>query len=204
MLKFFISSIVFFSLWGCTTPQKSVLQGTSTSTTAQQPMKRLSPLVTGQMHSSAVQSVGATVVSDEPVQFSGIVSTHNYWRQRVNVPALSWSPMLAQVAQNWANELQRYGCGLRHSNQNQYGENLASTVNMPLTPAQVVNMWADERQFYNRSVHRCQAGKVCGHYTQVVWRDTREVGCGMAACGTTQVWVCNYSPAGNYVGSLPY
>ena len=45
---------------------------------------------------------------------------------------------------------------------------------------------------------------MCGHYTQVVWRKSLRVGCGMATCGATEVWVCNYDPAGNWDGERPY
>jgi pathogenesis-related protein 1 len=39
----------------------------------------------------------------------------------------------------------------------------------------------------------------------VVWRDTKEVGCAMAICANkSQLWVCNYYPAGNMVGKKPY
>jgi len=48
----------------------------------------------------------------------------------------------------------------------------------------------------------------CGHYTQVVWRATTQIGCGVTTCGSgantqTEV-ICNYAPAGNYVGMNPY
>jgi pathogenesis-related protein 1 len=50
------------------------------------------------------------------------------------------------------------------------------------------------------------------HFTQVVWRATKEVGCAMANCeapapdGTNSVWkffVCRYSPPGNINGTNP-
>jgi hypothetical protein len=48
----------------------------------------------------------------------------------------------------------------------------------------------------------------CGHYTQVVWRASTQIGCGVTSCGSgfrmqTEV-ICNYAPAGNFVGEKPY
>jgi len=48
---------------------------------------------------------------------------------------------------------------------------------------------------------------VCGHYTQVVWSGTTHVGCAAAidaSCEWAQVWVCQYSPPGNYMGQTAY
>jgi hypothetical protein len=49
----------------------------------------------------------------------------------------------------------------------------------------------------------------CGHYTQVVWRTSTELGCGVASCKTQDgwnqdIWICNYGPAGNIGGQKPY
>ena len=48
----------------------------------------------------------------------------------------------------------------------------------------------------------------CGHYTQVVWRNTTEIGCGVATCKegalTWDIWICNYAPPGNIAGQKPY
>jgi hypothetical protein len=46
----------------------------------------------------------------------------------------------------------------------------------------------------------CTGGST-GHYTQVMWASTRFVGCGYTVSGGT---LCNYFPAGNYVGQVPF
>ena len=146
------------------------------------------------------------------------VAAHNNHRDKKNVPALTWSAELAQIAQEWANTLAAEQCGnLEHRsssylNPRNLGENLALASSRPNPPTRgptsAVDDWASEEQFYNYSANQCQTGEVCGHYTQVVWRNTREVGCAEASCtdGTwhTKTWACNYHPAGNFVGQKPY
>ena len=79
------------------------------------------------------------------------------------------------------------------------------TAKQDVTPTQVTDSWGSEKANYTYSSNSCEAGKTCGHYTQVVWSKTTEVGCGTAVCDdSTQVWVCNYSPAGNMAGEKPY
>ena len=198
--KFLIGAIGLMSLWGCSPSMTS--QGVYPN--SGQPMKKISPDVAVKMRENTRSAMNAPVQNNgEPAQFRGIVAAHNYWRNQVNVPALSWSPALAQTAQQWANQLQSRGCPMQHSHSN-YGENLAAFSNMNATPQMAAGMWADERVDYNHNNNACRAGKQCGHYTQMVWRETKELGCGVAACGNTQVWVCNYAPAGNYIGQTPY
>jgi hypothetical protein len=43
-----------------------------------------------------------------------------------------------------------------------------------------------------------------GHYTQMVWKNTKEVGCGTASNDNLVVLVCRYSPSGNQLGQSPY
>ena len=64
---------------------------------------------------------------------------------------------------------------------------------------------ASERSNYSYDSNSCAPGEDCGHYTHIVWRDTREVGCGVATgADGSGVWVCNYNPAGNVDSESPY
>ncbi|NEO26169.1 MAG: hypothetical protein F6K03_04550 [Kamptonema sp. SIO4C4] len=132
-----------------------------------------------------------------------MLATHNKWREQVGVPPLQWSPRLANYAQEWADKLLREN-SFEHRQNSNYGENLAAASGQQLSPERVVNMWGSEVEYYDYATNSCSPGKVCGHYTQVVWEDTQEVGCGMARNENREVWVCNYNPPGNYVGEKPY
>jgi pathogenesis-related protein 1 len=149
---------------------------------------------------------------------TALLAAHNKWRAQVGVPDLSYSPQLEASAQAWADSLkQRHQCRPQHSaTKGKYGENLywASALMWSdgrrevqhVTPQAVVDSWGKEKADYNYASNSCKPGKVCGHYTQVVWKNTRQVGCGHAVCEDSkeQVWVCQYAPAGNWVGEQPY
>jgi pathogenesis-related protein 1 len=65
-----------------------------------------------------------------------------------------------------------------------------------------VDGWASEAAQYDYKTNRCTG--TCGHYTQLVWRDTKEVGCAVARSANREVWACDYAPPGNYIGMRPY
>ncbi len=48
--------------------------------------------------------------------------------------------------------------------------------------------------------------KVCGHFTEVIWKTTQYVGCGLAVVAASQegYLVCDYYPLGNVPGYKPY
>lgn len=177
----------------------------------------------------------AGAVESHPEQArAGMLEAHNAVREQADpdLPALSWSERAAEQAQEWADMLARNGCRMRHNpalrdhGQNllwagprrvvetirsgETGEILDRTVRtavQQITADNVVASWASERQWYDHEVGACHApeGKSCGHYTQLVWADTSEVGCGMSICeDKSQVWVCDYHPAGNVAGQPPY
>jgi pathogenesis-related protein 1 len=60
-----------------------------------------------------------------------------------------------------------------------------------------------EKASWNNKTASCAAGKTCTHYTQIVWKKTASIGCGINrnALGKWKVLlVCNYNPAGNGPG----
>ena len=163
--------------------------------------------------SAGVQSgAAAAPAGGSSVDAAAMIEAHNQWRAKVGVPGLTWSEKLEGIAQKWADHLAATTCSSGHSG-NEYGENIfMASARMysdgthelsPKTPKDAVDAWGSEVQWYDHSDNSCHME--CGHYTQVVWKDTKEVGCAMAVCADkTQIWVCNYSPAGNMVGKKPY
>ncbi|MCW5202954.1 hypothetical protein VU13_02945 [Desulfobulbus sp. US5] len=141
-----------------------------------------------------------------------MVAAHNQWRTKTGVPALKWSNDLAVSAQQWAGQLTQDGCKMKHST-GPNGENIywaggaqqsdGTSSMQEIIEQNVVDAWGNEVKDYDYASNSCHG--VCGHYTQVVWKSTTEVGCGMAACSNkAQIWVCQYSPRGNMVGQKPY
>ncbi|CAJ1936224.1 unnamed protein product [Sphenostylis stenocarpa] len=118
----------------------------------------------------------------------------------VPLPHLDWNDTLADYAQNYANQ-RKSDCQLEHSH-GPYGENLAVSTG-DINCALAVRLWVDEKRFYDYSTNSCDG--VCGHYTQVVWRNTLRVGCAKVACDDGGTFIgCNYDPPGNYIGERPY
>jgi len=146
------------------------------------------------------------VTSAEAVE---MVKAHNAWRTRAGVLSIRWAADLAAQAQNRAIALARQGCALEHGMlPDDVGENLyrASALRREfggdalfvVSPAQVVDAWGAESNDYSPFTGACAPNRQCGHYTQIVWPSTEEVGCGMAVCPSLgQVWVCRYRPRGN-------
>jgi pathogenesis-related protein 1 len=130
-----------------------------------------------------------------------MLAAHDGVRARAGVASLAWSDRLAARAQDWANTLLARG-QFAHRRNSAYGENLFEITGASASPAEVINAWAAESRNYDYGSNRCRG--VCGHYTQIVWAETTEVGCAEARGGGREVWVCNYDPPGNWVRKWPY
>jgi pathogenesis-related protein 1 len=130
-----------------------------------------------------------------------MLAAHNFVRATLKLPPLTWSDKLALRAQDWAATLLARG-ELFHRPKSPYGENIFDIAGASASAEQVVEAWASESRDYDYKSNKCR--KVCGHYTQLVWAATKQVGCGVARNARREVWVCNYDPPGNYVGQRPY
>ncbi len=130
-----------------------------------------------------------------------IVESHNRYRAAHCAPPLKWSKRVASEAQSWADNLKKKGCSLVHSKNPLLGENIyfggpPGAIDLK----EAVDTWYDEGKLYNFKSWGFSADT--GHFTQVVWRDSIEIGCGAATCPEGDLLVCNYSPAGNVQGQF--
>ncbi|MEO9966532.1 MAG: pathogenesis-related family 1 protein [Reichenbachiella sp.] len=138
----------------------------------------------------------------EPSVVTELLDNHNKYRSDVGIANLTWSTELETSAQAWADELAS-NCDFQHSG-SEFGENIWLGTSGAFEPTQVVESWGSEIANYDYDNNSCTDGEVCGHYTQIVWENTTEVGCGVATCDGLDIWVCQYNPPGNFVGQKPY
>ncbi|CAI4563401.1 AQG_2a_G0029410.mRNA.1.CDS.1 [Saccharomyces cerevisiae] len=193
------------SVWGKTTDStttltssestsQSLAQATTTSTPAAASTTS-TPAATTTTSQAAATSSASSSDSDLSDFASSVLAEHNKKRAlHKDTPALSWSDTLASYAQDYADN---YDCSgtLTHSG-GPYGENLALGYDGPAA----VDAWYNEISNYDFSNPGFSSNT--GHFTQIVWKSTTQVGCGIKTCGGA--WgdyvICSYDPAGNYEG----
>ncbi len=123
------------------------------------------------------------------------VKAHNKYRRMHQVGDVKWSADIAKDAQAYADT-----CPKTHSDPSgEYrdgrGENLAwGGGYFGDNFTKVVDYWYSEVSEHDYKSNDWRGG-ITGHFTQVVWKNTTEIGCGYnSSCG---VYVCQYNPAGN-------
>ena len=87
------------------------------------------------------------------------------------------------------------------------GENLAMSASWGRIHAELVPEigWYDEEEpNYNYATGGSNGG-VIGHFTQMVWKETTEIGCAERTRQRDNGWtytysVCRYNPTGNWIG----
>jgi hypothetical protein len=137
-----------------------------------------------------------------PVEVSELLKAHNAIRTEYKLPQLTWDCKLAEMAQEWADR------GVfEHRTNPQYGESLFVSATSTTKAVTAVQQWMLEKDSWDNKAAACAPGKICTHYTQLVWRKTDHIGCGINrnAQGKWKVLlVCNYEPAGNVGGGPPF
>ncbi|XP_076078447.1 GLIPR1-like protein 1 [Mytilus galloprovincialis] len=137
-----------------------------------------------------------------------LLNEHNRYRKSenaANMQKLVWSPTLEQEATAWASR-----CSNSHQ-QNGRGENLAmqsvgEDINVLIKRG--IKMWFDEKRDYSPGRGFSMS---TGHYTQMVWADSKQLGCGVQICNANSKFpmkymylVCFYDPPGNFNNREPY
>lgn len=133
------------------------------------------------------------------------LKVHNDARQRVGVAPMTWSVAVAKSAQTWADRLaaQDPGDAMHDPNLAEwapYGENVSWLSGGTGTAVIGSNDWLEERAIWESN-----GNGETGHYTQMVWHSTKELGIGVAVGASGSVYIVGrYNRAGNYRGEAPY
>ncbi len=171
------------------------------------------------------QTVSVKQSAFSPAEKNAFVKAHNEARKAIGVEPLEWSDDVADYAQQWLVQQQarlvegatkgqavlpehRPGKGEWAQ---KYGENVAAWwgAGISTAPDQAVALWLKEKADFDKQTPNA----VIGHYTQIVWKDTRRLGAGRLvidvrdARGVSRQYVaivCNYDPPGNFPGQRPY
>ena len=132
-----------------------------------------------------------------------VLSKHNELRKKHNSPELILNEKLNEMAQEYAKILLE-----KNNKQNNHinlynnkicGENIFLSIEK--TPEDMFNKWVKEADYFNFNLHQYQ--KDSGHFTQMIWKETKEVGFGFEFtedkkfCG-----VALYFPCGNVLGEF--
>ncbi|KAL4367876.1 hypothetical protein GQ457_05G031810 [Hibiscus cannabinus] len=131
------------------------------------------------------------------------LTAHNAARQEVGVPPMKWDNVLEAFALNYS-QGQIETCALRRALVPS-GQNIAFSTSNDFTATEAVGLWVNEKQYYNLESGVCAQGKECGHYTQVIWINSTQLGCGRVVCNNNKgIFIaCYYYPIGNILGKRP-
>ncbi|KAL1456098.1 hypothetical protein WDU94_000851 [Cyamophila willieti] len=144
------------------------------------------------------------------------LESHNVYRRKHKAYALTYSKKVASVSQAYADKLivslAKGGPLVHNPNKNGYGENLWCFWSSPprkMTDEDAVKAavksWYKEikfyKQFFGREPDMTNFMK-WGHFTQVVWKSSVNLGMGIARKKGYILIVANYDPAGNMRGKF--
>jgi hypothetical protein len=133
-----------------------------------------------------------------------LLVAQNRYRKEVGEPPLVWSDRLADSAQAWAQHLADEVHSMQHSGAIGAGENIATWTAGRASLTRLVALWGAEKKYFIDDsfpdISRTGDWKTVAHYSQIVWRKTTQVGCGLATGGGQAYLVCQYNPQGNFMG----
>lgn len=130
------------------------------------------------------------------------LQTHNYYRARHHAPPLRFNQELCNIAQAYAEKLAKKN-SIAHSKAKFHGENMGENIffcsNKTATGEMASTSWYDEIKKYN---FKKDAQPGTGHFTQLVWKSTTDVGFGVVPMAGNYYVVANYYPCGNMIGKF--
>jgi uncharacterized protein YkwD len=132
----------------------------------------------------------------------------NRERAAVGVPPLVWSDSLAAGSKTWADSIAATGVA-RHATDAEKGSPYGEVIAVwgpsgPGTLIPSVQFWINEKTKYHGETMNSTNYLLFGHYTQIVWRNEQQVGCGKATGSDKDYLVCRFNLPGNWGGQKPY
>ena len=146
-------------------------------------------------------------------KFNGLaLKLHNDFRRMHGVDNLKLNQSLCQKASNKVLKLLNSKEDLKYEkddddNDNdsiddiEYGENLCISYGKLFDIENVINTWYNEEKNYNYDSNKYKKGT--GHFTQMIWKGTKEVGFGYSKLyNNKSIFLVYYYPAGNEIGKF--
>jgi uncharacterized protein YkwD len=151
----------------------------------------------------AAPSSGVDLYAEE------VIYAFQVYRDKYDLTPFTYSYDLANNATKWAKYLAENNKFEHSGGGSHYGESLAGSYYGVFNPAYYIDQWGAEQKLFipDCTFPDCSTDGLwynVGHYTQIIWRDTKSVGCGYWTVGDFTVYVCQYWPPGNALGSKVY
>ena len=169
----------------------TVTAGQSSSTTTPTPVASSSvstaaPVAAPQTATSETAAAAAAATSAPSSADQPSLAAHNAARAQYGASPLTWSDTLAAYAQQHASS-----CVFAHTG-GPYGENLAMGYSSPDASVQA---WMAEEPYYQGGF-----SEASGHFSQVVWKGSSQLGCAWISCSGGMYLMCEYDAPGNVAG----
>ncbi|KAL5213252.1 hypothetical protein ABZP36_024099 [Zizania latifolia] len=152
-------------------------------------------------HSHALVSAAAPRRLLQICEAQQFVVPQTHLRAIHGLRPLKWSSDLAEQAARWADQY-KGDCAAAAATGVNVFRGYGGSV---WQPSDAVTAWAEEAQHYDYGSNACAAGKKCGRYKQMMWRDSKQVGCASVSCASGEtLMACHYEPQGNVMGQKPF
>ncbi|KAJ9492165.1 hypothetical protein VN97_g1067 [Penicillium thymicola] len=199
-------------------PSSATTSSTTSSSTTEaelKPVTTAAPAATSVATSSATSTTAAATGAPNAANSyqKSILHYHNLHRSDHSASGLTWSGDLAGAAHTLASRCE-YGHDTSiPSASGDYGQNIAYGYDEDLVGEKIISemMYTDEAPYFASLYGEANPDQTnfekWGHFTQIVWKATTQVGCATVSCsdlknvgGAAPYTVCNYGSPGNYAG----
>lgn len=134
------------------------------------------------------------------------IKAHNSVRRKHHVPPLSLHDEALEEATNWVQRLAGHkDKDAEHDLSGVYGQNIyfCKGFEINMTCADVVDRWYKEGANYAKKQPNLETEyDKYGHFSQVIWKSTKGLGCAKTQLVDEMFVVCSYFPAGNDLKQL--